>query len=75
MIPLYRWYVSVVPLEGLKFFKCHFPLKILTIIELAVLHYGTTVQMMIFYPFAPHCQNEELLRTTTSFLICSFYVC
>jgi hypothetical protein len=38
MISVYGWDVSVVPLEGLKFLKCHFPLKFLTIIELAVLH-------------------------------------
>jgi hypothetical protein len=38
MIPVYGWDVSVVPLEGLKFLKCCFALKILTIIELAVLH-------------------------------------
>jgi hypothetical protein len=38
MIIMNRWDVSVVPLEGLKFIKCNFPLKFLTIIELAVLH-------------------------------------
>jgi hypothetical protein len=27
MIPVYRWGVSEVLLEGLKFYKCDFPLK------------------------------------------------
>jgi hypothetical protein len=38
MIPEYRWDVSVVPLEGLKILKSSFHLKILKIIEYAVLH-------------------------------------
>jgi hypothetical protein len=38
MITVYRRDVSEVPLDGLKFLKCHFPLKFLRIIELAVLH-------------------------------------
>jgi hypothetical protein len=38
MIPVYRSDVSVVPLEGLKFLNCHFPLNFLKIIEYAVLH-------------------------------------
>jgi hypothetical protein len=33
MIPAYRWDVSVVPLEGLKFLKSGFHLKFLKIIE------------------------------------------
>jgi hypothetical protein len=45
MIPVYRYDVSAVPLEGLKFLKWSFPLKFLKIIECAVLHLGTTVQM------------------------------
>jgi hypothetical protein len=38
MIPVYRWDVSVVPLDGLKFLKSGFHLKFLKIIEYAVLH-------------------------------------
>jgi hypothetical protein len=38
MIPVYRWDVSVVPLEGLKFLKSVFDLKILKTIEYAMLH-------------------------------------
>jgi hypothetical protein len=38
MIPVYRWDVSVVPLEGLKFLKRGFHLNFLKIIEYAVLH-------------------------------------
>jgi hypothetical protein len=38
MILVYRWDVSVVPLEGLKFLKSHFPFKVLKINEYAVLH-------------------------------------
>jgi hypothetical protein len=38
MIPIDGWQVCVVPLGGLKFLKCHFPLKFIKFIELAVLH-------------------------------------
>jgi hypothetical protein len=37
MIPVYRWDVSVVPLEGLKILKWSFPFKFLKINESAVL--------------------------------------
>jgi hypothetical protein len=74
MIPVYRWDVSVVTLEGLKFLKWSFPLKFFKIVECAVLHWGTTVQMksgrsMIFDPVTPHCQNEDLLQIITSIMI------
>jgi hypothetical protein len=38
MIPVCRWDVSVVPLEGLNFLKSGFHLKFFKIIEYAVLH-------------------------------------
>jgi hypothetical protein len=38
MIPIDGWQVCVVPIGVLKFLKCHFPLKLKKIIELAVLH-------------------------------------
>jgi hypothetical protein len=38
MIPVYRWDVSVVPLEGLKFLKWSFSFKFLKINKAAVLH-------------------------------------
>jgi hypothetical protein len=38
MIPVFRWDVSVVPLEGLKFLKSGFHLKFLKISEYVVLH-------------------------------------
>jgi hypothetical protein len=38
MIPVYRWDVSVLQLEGLKFLKRGFQLKFLKITEYAMLH-------------------------------------
>jgi hypothetical protein len=38
MIPIDGWQVCVVLLGGLKFLKCHFPLKFEKIFKLAVLH-------------------------------------
>jgi hypothetical protein len=38
VIPIDGWQVCVVPLVGLKFLKCHFPLKFKKIDELLVLH-------------------------------------
>jgi hypothetical protein len=38
MIPIDGWQVCVVPLGGLKFLKCPFPLKLKKIIDLAELH-------------------------------------
>jgi hypothetical protein len=38
MISMNGLNVFVVPLEGLKMFKCYIPLKFLTIIEIPLLH-------------------------------------